>query len=165
MLGFNFIHVSKMNQNWKLCALPAPTRKTDQLRCTCCTCHSSPKRARVDTESICYKIWLFAIPGHNRDITGATLFCVNIGNGWNNVYENCLYYSYLYWVKLSVIWISSDFQFLKYQVTYKVLTFLYYTLFRRWDLLRGSCLQVLPTGWVAPTVLRERGAWKVDSCW
>ena len=91
-----------------------------------------------------------------RHIVGQVLFCVNIRNGWNNVCNNCFNYSYLCLIKLRVIWINSDFEFQIYQVTYKILILLYYTLFRRWDLFRGSCLQVLVIGWVGPTVLHVR---------
>ena len=101
------------------------------------------------------------ITGAPRHIVGQALSCVNIGNGWNNVCNNCFNYSYLYWVKSKVIWINSDFDFKIYQVTCKILVLLYCTLFRRWDIIRGSCLQVLATGWVGSPVLRERGAWKV----
>ena len=99
------------------------------------------------------------ITGAPRHIAGQALFCVNIGNEWNNVCNNCFNYSYLYWVKWRLFWINSDFELQIYQVTYRILVLLYYTLFRRWDLFRRSCLQVLATGWVDPIVLlrqRER---------
>ena len=88
------------------------------------------------------------------DITGA-LLCVHIGNEWNNVCNNSFNYNNLYWVIPKVIWINSDFEFQIYPVTYKILVLLSYTLSRRWDLFRGSCLQALVTGWVGPTVQRE----------
>ena len=83
------------------------------------------------------------IMGAPRHIPGQALFCVNIGNGWNSVCNNCFNYSNLCWVKLWVIWINSEFEFK------------YIRLIRRWDLLRSS-FRVLATGWVSPTVLRER---------
>ena len=96
------------------------------------------------------------ITGAPCHIAGQALFCVNIGNGLNNVCNNRFNYNYLYWIKLRVIWRNSGFEPQIYQVTYKILVLLYYTLFRRWDLFRDSCLQVLATGWVGPTVLRGR---------
>ena len=51
------------------------------------------------------------ITGAPRHIPGQALFCVNIGNRWNSVCNNCFNYSNLYWVKSWVIWINSEFEF------------------------------------------------------
>ena len=78
------------------------------------------------------------IKGAPRHIPGQALFCVNIGNGWNIVCNNCFNYSNLYWVKLWVIWIHSDFEFKYIRLIIRYWFLLYYTLFRRWDLFRSS---------------------------
>ena len=108
--------------------------------------------------AVCYKIWLFAILGHNgctAHIPGQALFCVNIGNGWNSVWYNCFNYSNLYLVKLWVIWIDSDFEF-KY---IRLIIRYWFRSTRHYlgdEIYSGARLQVLATGWVSPTVLRER---------
>ena len=93
--------------------------------------------------------------GAPRHIPGQALFCVNIGNGWNNVCSNCFSYSNLYWVKLWVIWINSDFElkYIRLIIRYWFCSTIYYL---GDEIYSGARLQVLATGWVSPTVLRER---------
>ena len=90
------------------------------------------------------------------DITGAPRhISLNIGNEWNSVCNNCFKYSNLYWVKLWVIWINSDFEF-KYSrliIRYWFCSTIHYL---GDEIYSGARLQVLATGWFSPTVLRER---------
>ena len=95
------------------------------------------------------------ITGAPRHIPGQALFCVNIGNGWNSVCNNCFNYSNLYWVKLWAIWINSDFEFkyIRLIIRYWFCSTIHYL---GDEIYSGARLQVLATGWVSPTVLRER---------
>ena len=95
------------------------------------------------------------ITGAPRHIPGQALFCVNIGNGWNCVCNNCFNYSNLYWVKLWVIWINSDFEFkyIRLIIRYWFCSTIHYL---GDDIYSRARLQVLATGWVSPTVGRQR---------
>ena len=90
-----------------------------------------------------------------RHIPGQALFCVNIGNGWNSVCNNCFNYSNLYWVKLWVIWINSDFEFkyIRLIIRYWFCSTIHYL---GDEIYSRARLQLLATGWVSPIVLRER---------
>ena len=106
------------------------------------------------------------ITGAPRHIAGQALFCVNIGNGWNNVCNNCFNYSYLYWVKWRLFWINSDFELQIYQVTYRILVLLYYTLYIYLgdEIYSGAhaCKCWRQAGLILLYCCdRERGAWKV----
>ena len=95
------------------------------------------------------------ITGAPRRIPGQALFCVNIGNVWNSVCNNCFNYSNLYWVKLWIIWINSDFEFkyIRLIIRYWFCSTIHYL---GDEIYSGARLQVLATGWISPTVLRER---------
>ena len=60
-----------------------------------------------------------------------------------------------YWVKLWVIWINSDFEFqyIRLIIRYWFCSTIHYL---GDEIYSGARLQVLATGWVSPTVLRER---------
>ena len=94
------------------------------------------------------------ITGAPRHIPGQALFCVNVGNGWNSVWNNCFNYSN-YWVKSWVIWINSDFEFkyIRLIIRYWFCSTIYYL---GDEIYSGARLQVLATGWVSPIVLRKR---------
>ena len=109
-------------------------------------------------DSVCYKIWLFAILGHNgctAAYSGASLVLRQYRKWWNSVCNNCFNYNNLYWVKLWVIWINSDFEFKYIRL---IIRYWFCSTIHYWgdEIYSRARLQVLATGWVSPTVLRER---------
>ena len=99
------------------------------------------------------------IMGAPRHIPGQALFCVNIGNGWNSVCNNCFNYSNLYWVKLWVIWINSEFEFkyIRLIIRYWFCSTIHYLGDEIYSGARFECWRQ------AGSVLlySERGAWRV----
>ena len=99
------------------------------------------------------------IMGAPRHIPGQALLCVNIGNGWNSVCNNCFNYSNLYWVKFWVIWINSEFEFkyIRLIIRYWFCSTVHYLGDEIYSGARFECWRQ------AGSVLlySERGAWRV----
>ena len=99
------------------------------------------------------------IMGALRHIPGQALFCVNIGIGWNSVCNNCFNYSNLYWVKLWVICINSEFEFkyIRLIIRYWFCSTIHYLGDEIYSRARFECWRQ------AGSVLLycERGAWRV----
>ena len=99
------------------------------------------------------------IMGAPRHIPGQALFCVNLGNGWNSVCNNCFNNNNLYWVELWVIWINSEFEFkyIRLIIRYWFCSTIHYLGDEIYSGARFECWRQ------AGSVLlySERGAWRV----